>query len=82
MRWLNTRLVCERYDITIRTVSRWIQDGTLPPPIIIHRRMYWSNEALDARDAARAVPPPPTRRRRSVVPDRELALRVMREAVR
>jgi predicted DNA-binding transcriptional regulator AlpA len=46
-RMLPTRLVCERYSITDRTVDRWLENGILPPPIRINGLRYWRQHELE-----------------------------------
>jgi predicted DNA-binding transcriptional regulator AlpA len=45
-RMLPTRLVCERYSITDRTVDRWLDSGILPPPVRINGLRYWRQSEL------------------------------------
>jgi predicted DNA-binding transcriptional regulator AlpA len=40
-RKLTTRLLCERYSISDRTVDRWVDAGILPPPMRINKVRYW-----------------------------------------
>jgi hypothetical protein len=43
-----------RYRRTVRTISRWHKAGLLPPPdTVINGREHWTDETLDAADAAR-----------------------------
>lgn len=49
-RMLPTRLVCERYNITDRTVDRWLASGILPPPIRINGLRYWRERELEQRE--------------------------------
>jgi predicted site-specific integrase-resolvase len=45
--------VSRRYNISTKTVDRWLEDGILPPPIlVINRVRYWCEQELDAFDAA------------------------------
>lgn len=40
-------------DVCNMTISRWIKDGIIPPPLVIRRRNYWRRrELLDALAAA------------------------------
>jgi DNA-binding transcriptional MerR regulator len=48
---LPTRLVCERYSITDRTVDRWLENGILPPPVRINGLRYWYQRELEQRES-------------------------------
>ena len=52
-RMLPTRLVCERYSITDRTVDRWLESGILPPPVRINGLRYWRQRELEQRERLR-----------------------------
>lgn len=48
--------VAERYDVTVRSIDRWVAEGDFPKPT--HRftnRNYWSEDVLDAFDDAHAT---------------------------
>jgi DNA-binding transcriptional MerR regulator len=47
---LPTRLVCERYGITDRTIDRWLGRGILPPPVRINGLRYWRRRELEQRE--------------------------------
>jgi hypothetical protein len=51
-RKLPTRLVCERYGVSSRTVERWERNPDLnfPQPTIINKRKYWDDDALTGWD--------------------------------
>jgi predicted DNA-binding transcriptional regulator AlpA len=49
-RMLPTRLVCERYSITDRTVDRWLEAGVLPPPVRINGLRYWRQRELEQHE--------------------------------
>ena len=49
-RMLPTRLVCARYNITDRTVDRWVETGILPTPVRINGLRYWRQHELERRD--------------------------------
>jgi hypothetical protein len=55
-RKLPTRLVCKRYGVTGRTISRWERDPDLnfPQPAVINNRKYYSEELLTDWDRANA----------------------------
>jgi DNA-binding transcriptional MerR regulator len=55
-RKLPTRRVCERYDVTDRTISRWERDPALkfPQPVVINNRKYYEEEQLTDWDRANA----------------------------
>ena len=52
-KWLPAKGVCNRYDISERTIDRWVETQILPTPVYIRGRRYWSSEQLDQRDEAR-----------------------------
>jgi DNA-binding transcriptional MerR regulator len=62
MSWLDSAAVCERYNISTRTLSRWTDQGLLPAPVYFNRRKYWSREQLETRDKARLAVSQPTAR--------------------
>jgi DNA-binding transcriptional MerR regulator len=49
-RMLPMRLVRERYNISDRTVDRWLESGILPPPIRINGLRYWREKDLARRE--------------------------------
>ena len=49
-RMLPTRLVCDRYNITDRTVDRWVETGILPAPVRINGLRYWHEHELEQRE--------------------------------
>ena len=54
--FLSARKVWERYDVTDRTVDRWIADPAMgfPQPITINKRRYFSESELTAWERRRA----------------------------
>lgn len=54
---LPTRVVCERYKVTIRTIERWLVDEKLgfPTPIFINKRRYFRERDLVAFQRSRVV---------------------------
>ena len=54
---LPTRLVCKRYGVSDRTISRWERDPDLqfPQPVTINKRKYYPEAALTAFDRDRAA---------------------------
>ena len=46
-KWLPAKGVCNRYDISERTIDRWVETQILPTPVYIRGRRYWSSEQLD-----------------------------------
>jgi len=52
-RKFRTQALCERYDITSRTVDRWVQTGILPKPMVINKIRYWDEDEIDRRDQER-----------------------------
>ena len=49
-RMLPTRLVCARFNITDRTVDRWLENGILPTPVRINGLRYWREHELEQRE--------------------------------
>ena len=50
------RAVAGRYGIHLRSVSRWVARGVIPPPSeIINNRRYWHPDVLDAADRRRTI---------------------------
>lgn len=62
MTWLNSAAVCERYNISPRTLYRWTDLGLLPDPVQFNKRKFWSREQLDACDRARLAVAQPSAR--------------------
>jgi predicted site-specific integrase-resolvase len=66
-RHLKTRGICLRYNISSRTIPRWIALGILPEPMRINGRLYWNEadiercerEGMKPRAAATANQPSP-----------------------
>jgi predicted DNA-binding transcriptional regulator AlpA len=54
--FLSARKVWERYDVTDRTIDRWIADPAMgfPQPITINKRRYFSESELTAWERRRA----------------------------
>jgi predicted DNA-binding transcriptional regulator AlpA len=52
-RKLTTRLLCDRYGISDRTVDRWVASGILPRQMVINRRKFWDEDELEQRDQER-----------------------------
>jgi hypothetical protein len=53
---LPTRLVCQRYGVTDRTIARWERTAGLnfPQAIVINQRKYYDANALTQWDRANA----------------------------
>jgi hypothetical protein len=49
---LPMRLVCERYNISDRTVDRWLESGILPLPLRINGIRYWRASELEQHERA------------------------------
>jgi DNA-binding transcriptional MerR regulator len=48
--------VATRYGVHLRTVSRWVARGVIPPPDqVINGRRYWLFETLEQADRRRTV---------------------------
>lgn len=52
-RKLTTRMLRERYNVTDRTVDRWVATGILPEPMRINKARYWDEDEIEQRDRAR-----------------------------
>jgi DNA-binding transcriptional MerR regulator len=52
-RKLTTRLLCDRYNVTGRTIDRWVEQGVLPKPMVINTVRYWDEDEIDRRDQER-----------------------------
>jgi DNA-binding transcriptional MerR regulator len=52
-RKLTTRLLCDRYNVTSRTIDRWVEQGILPKPMFINSVRYWDEDEIDRRDQER-----------------------------
>ena len=50
------RGVADRYAINLRSVSRWVARGVLPPPdLVILDRRYWYLDTLETADRERTI---------------------------
>jgi DNA-binding transcriptional MerR regulator len=55
-RLLPARAVADRYGTHLRTISRWVARGVIPPPDeVINDRRYWLLETLDRADRRRTA---------------------------
>lgn len=52
-KYLNARLVMERYSIARSTIWDWVQKGKLPPPIKIHGVTRWLVDELEEWDKSK-----------------------------
>lgn len=53
---LPARAVAERYSVHLRSVSRWVARGVIPPPdLTICARRYWRLETLEQADRRRTI---------------------------
>jgi DNA-binding transcriptional MerR regulator len=52
-RKLPARALCERYQISDRTLDRWTEAGVLPPPMYIRGRRYWDQEQIEQLERER-----------------------------
>jgi hypothetical protein len=48
--------LCERYNVSPRTIYRWIDAGILPQPININNRLFFDNDALEQKERERMQP--------------------------
>jgi hypothetical protein len=69
---LPTRKLAERYDVTVRTIERWVETGVLAAPQRINGRRYWPEGTTPRTDPAaivaariRQITPPPRRMKRA-----------------
>jgi excisionase family DNA binding protein len=54
-RYLRINDLCERYHVSRMTISRWLQNGTLPAPSTrFGKSPLWNEAALDRHDNTRA----------------------------
>jgi predicted site-specific integrase-resolvase len=40
----------------VRTIDRWLEQGILPPPLIINGRRYWDEQQIEERERERMKP--------------------------
>ncbi len=53
---LPTRAVATRYGVHLRSISRWVARGIIPPPDeVINARRYWLLETLEKADRRRTI---------------------------
>jgi DNA-binding transcriptional MerR regulator len=52
-RKLRTQDVCARYNISSKTVDRWVETGILSKPMYINGIRYFDEDELDQRDQER-----------------------------
>jgi predicted DNA-binding transcriptional regulator AlpA len=57
-RKLTTRLLCERYSVTDRTIDRWVLSGILPRPMRINKVRYWDEADIEEMERRRMAPGP------------------------
>ncbi len=57
-RRLRQQSLATRYDCTVRSVQRMIDDGRIPPPdFYLGRVPYWNEETLEANERSAAIAP-------------------------
>jgi len=39
--------LCERLNLSLRTLENMVKAGTFPPPVRIGKRVYWSEAAVN-----------------------------------
>lgn len=66
--YLRKRSVAARYDITIRTLDRWVRDGVLPPPVFLEGIPFplWAEDSLDKNERPRSRPEALERRKERI----------------
>ena len=47
MQLLNKEQVCERLNISPRSLENWVKQGRFPPPVRIGKLNHWCESALD-----------------------------------
>jgi hypothetical protein len=53
---LPARAVATRYGVHLRSISRWVARGVIPPPDeVINLRRYWLLQTLEKADRRRTV---------------------------
>lgn len=46
--------LAERYDVTTRTIEKWVEDGLLPAPKrFSYKTIRWPVEVIEAHDASK-----------------------------
>ncbi len=51
LRLVGARAVAQRYNITLRTIDRWLARAIIPPPDrVINNRRYWLLTSLEEAD--------------------------------
>ena len=78
-RFLRKKAVSERYNVTLRSVERMVEDGRLPPPVYRGRMPLWSEADLDDGDRAAALLPRPPKRNAASGKQREQTRREPQE---
>ena len=55
-KFLTTRLLCARYNISDKTVDRWLENPALgfPKPMVINGRRLWDENSLTNWERQRA----------------------------
>jgi DNA-binding transcriptional MerR regulator len=59
-RKLRTQDVCARYNISTKTVDRWVDTGILSKPMYINGIRYFDEDELDQRDQERMTSDAPS----------------------
>jgi predicted site-specific integrase-resolvase len=52
-RKLRLRTIAERYDVSPRTILRWVDAGILPAPTVIHNHPFFDLEEVEAFERKR-----------------------------
>ena len=53
---ISARTVAHRYDVHLRSVSRWVARGVIPPPDqVINNRRYWLLTTIEQADRRRTI---------------------------
>jgi predicted site-specific integrase-resolvase len=44
---ISASLISQRYGVSVRTVSRWVEAGILPTPMYINKRRYFDEGEIE-----------------------------------
>jgi DNA-binding transcriptional MerR regulator len=45
--YLTSGYMCRRYNVSVRTIDRWLEEQLLPEPIRIKGRRYWLRSTIE-----------------------------------
>ena len=55
MTYISASIVSQRFGVSVRTVSRWIEAGILPVPMYINKRRYFDEREIEEFERQRKV---------------------------